>query len=105
MGFNVSRFHNSELVLGALEDAVSKTILLGYLHSDQGSEYDSQKYTTLAEGLGIKISMSAKSSPWENAYQESFYSQFKVDLGRTDRFNELGELIEAISRALFVLQY
>ena len=74
-----------------------KTILR-YLHSDQGSEYDSQKYTTLAEGLGIKISMSAKSSPWENAYQESFYSQFKVDLGRTDRFNELGELIEAISR-------
>ena len=24
VGFNVSRFHNSELVLGALEDAVSK---------------------------------------------------------------------------------
>ena len=47
--------------------------------------------------------MSAKSSPWENAYQESFYSQFKVDLGRTDRFNELGELIEAISKGFFFI--
>jgi len=38
--------------------------------------------------------MSCKGSPWENAYQESFYSQFKVDLGDPNRFNELGELIE-----------
>jgi len=100
VGFNVSRFHNSELVLGALEDAVRKNNPPDCLHSDQGTEYDSQKYTNLAESLGIKISMSAKSSPWENTYQESFYSQFKVDLGRTDRFNEIGELIEAISQAL-----
>ena len=78
MGFNVSRFHNSELVLGALEDAVSKNNPPGYLHSDQGSEYDSQKYTTLAEGLGIKISMSAKSSPWENAYQGIFTPSLKL---------------------------
>lgn len=100
VGFNVSRFHNSELVLGALEDATGKNNPPDFLHSDQGTEYDSQKYTNLAEGLGIKISMSAKSSPWENAYQESFYSQFKVDLGRTDRFSQLGELIEAISGTL-----
>ena len=100
VGFNISRFHNSELVLGALEDALKKNTPPDYLHSDQGTEYDSQKYTNLAEGLGITISMSAKSSPWENAYQESFYSQFKVDLGRTDRFSNLGELIETISGTL-----
>jgi hypothetical protein len=28
--------------------------------------------------------------------KESFYSEFKVDLGHTDRFDLLGELIEAI---------
>ena len=28
--------------------------------------------------------------------QESFYSQFKIDLGDSDRFNSLGELVYAI---------
>jgi len=100
VGFNVSRFHNSELVLGALEDALKKNTPPDYLHFDQGTEYDSQKYTNSVQGLGTKISMSTKSSPWKNAYQESFYSQFKVDLGSTDRFGELGELIEGISGAV-----
>lgn len=44
--------------------------------------------------------MSAKSSPWENAYQESFDSTFKVDLGHTDQFESLGELVEGIHLAI-----
>ena len=36
---------------------------------------------------------SAKVSPWENGYQESFYSQFKVDLGNPERFKTVGELV------------
>lgn len=96
VGVNISRFHNAQLVLGALENALTKQAPPSILHSDQGSEYDSQKYQNLAEKIDIKISMSRKSSPWENAYQESFYSQFKVDLGDPNRFNTLGELIEEI---------
>ena len=42
------------------------------------------------------ISRSAKSSPWENGYQESFYSQFKVDLGDPERFKSVGELVYEI---------
>jgi len=100
VGWNVSRFHNGELVLGALEMALKTHQPPVYLHSDQGSEYESQEYTAMAEKLGIKISMSQKSSPWENAYQESFYSQFKLELGRTNRFGSLGELVEEISQQL-----
>lgn len=40
--------------------------------------------------------MSHKHSPRENGYQESFYSQFKVDLGDPNRFKTLGELAVAI---------
>lgn len=102
IGWNISRFHNQELVLGALEQAVKNHpgCLPEYLHSDQGSEYDSQAWTALAQSLGIKISMSKKQSPWENAYQESFYSQFKVDLSDPNRFETLGELIEAIHQTI-----
>ena len=41
VGWNVTRFHNQELVLGALEHALSnpKRGIPVYLHSDQGSEY------------------------------------------------------------------
>ena len=103
VGWNISRFHNQELVLGALEQALghSQYSIPLYLHSDQGSEYDSQAYTAVAKDLKIKISMSRKQSPWENPYQESFYSQFKLDLGDPNRFETLGELIEAIYQTMY----
>jgi hypothetical protein len=40
--------------------------------------------------------MSPKASPWRNGFQESFYAGFKADLKDIRRFNQLGELIEAI---------
>lgn len=98
IGWNISRYHNKELVIGALLDAVKrqdgKTPL--YIHSDQGSEYDAEDYMVMASSYGITISMSSKHSPWQNAFQESFYSHFKVDLGDPERFETLPELIEAV---------
>jgi len=44
--------------------------------------------------------MSQKGAPWENGYQESFYSQFKVDLGDPNRFTTLGELVYAIYQTI-----
>ena len=69
-------------------------------HSDQGSEYASKDYVALENNLGINPSMSQKGCPWENGYQESFYSQFKVDLGDPNRFNHLGELVWAIYKTI-----
>ena len=97
IGWNISRFHNKELVIRALLNALSKAKSPPlYIHSDQGSEYDAIDYTKLCESNSIQISMSRKASPGENAFQESFYSTFKLDLGKTDRFATLGELIEAL---------
>lgn len=45
--------------------------------------------------------MSRKSSPWENAFQESFYSQFKVELGQVSRFEAVEELIEEIYQTIY----
>lgn len=97
VGFNISRFHNKELVIGALENALTYHRRPHILHSDQGSEYDSQTYYSFCEQIGIKISMSRKASPWENSYQESFYSHFKVDLAEVNRFEDIAELVEEIN--------
>lgn len=94
MGWHVSTAHDSALTSAALFHALTYHKAPQILHSDHGSEYTAKAYTELAEQCGICISMSKKASPWENGYQESFYSQFKVDLGDAERFQTLGELTE-----------
>lgn len=97
IGWSVSVRHDHYLVLEALNMAISKTKKLPlFFHSDQGSEYDSIECIARLQENKITVSMSAKGSPWENGFQESFYSQFKVDLGWPDQFETFGELIEAI---------
>ena len=101
VGFNVSSHHNSQLVTEALKDAIKRTGSIPVIiHSDQGSEYDSEAFIKLAEIYGIKISMSKKHSPWENPHQESFYSQFKVDLGYVSGYDTVEELIEGIYQTI-----
>ncbi len=101
VGTAFGAFHNKELVMEALRDALKKHPPPQYIHSDQGSEYNSQAYINLAQGQGIVISMSDKGKPWENGFQESFYSQFKLELGQTKQFQNLGELVEAIHYQLY----
>lgn len=101
LGWNISRYHNKHLVLGALRDATERTKTKPmYAHSDQGSEYDSESYEAFCQREGIQISMSKKGSPWENAFQESFYSGFKTDLCDPDNFEILGKLVEAINHSI-----
>lgn len=96
VGWSLLNSHAVQLTITALMNAIEKYGRPIILHSDQGSEYKSKVYESFAENLGINLSMSQKGSPWENGYQESFYSQFKVDLGDQNRFKTLGELAVAI---------
>lgn len=102
VGWHVSISNAKELVLEALLDAIKtlgKTPTI--VHTDQGSEYCSKDYLSFLTDLGIQISMSKKASPWENGYQESFYNNFKTDLGlEFDRFGTLGELVAAIYQTI-----
>lgn len=96
VGWSLLTSHSVQLIITALIDAVEKHGRSEVLHSDQGSEYKSRVYGSFAKNLGIQMSMSHKGSPWENGYQESFYGQFKVDLGDPNRYKTLGELAAAI---------
>ncbi len=96
VGFSVMTGHGVALVINALLSALNSKVPPSILHSDQGREYTSKTYSGLVLALGVRGSMSRKASPWENGYQEAFYSQFKVDLGDPNRFESLGELIAEI---------
>lgn len=97
LGWHVANHHTTTLIMEAFSDAVRRTNSKAqYFHSDQGSEYVSGGYESLLQSHGTTPSHSRKSSPWQNGYQESFYSNFKLELGDTKDFNHIGELIEAI---------
>lgn len=101
VGWSVSVRHTTEFVIEAYLDAVRTVGRSAIVHTDQGSEYNSEDYSKFMDGLGVKISMSAKGSPWENGYQESWYDNFKTDLGlEFERFEIIGEFVEAIHNTI-----
>lgn len=101
VGWAVSLRHSADLVAYALINGIKHYPVPKIIHSDQGSEYKSEGYLNLIKGLGIKPSMSRKASPWQNGYQESFYSGFKLELGHPEIYPTLGELVEAIARQIY----
>lgn len=99
VGWHIGMRHTTDLVIRAFLDATERTGRVPRIfHSDQGSEYVSGEYERLLANLGVRASQSKKSSPWENGFQESFYSQFKLELGSSTHFHDLGALVEAIHR-------
>jgi transposase InsO family protein len=98
VGMAMQTNHAVSLVLQSLFSAVEHHARPTIFHSDNGREYGSRVFTRVLAELGIFISRSAKSSPWENGYQEAFYSQFKIDLGDPNRFKTTGELVYEIHR-------
>lgn len=102
LGISISRFHDTDLVLKALIDAINKTKKAPkYIHSDQGSEYKSERYVSYVESKNIVISMSDKASPWQNGRKESFFGRFKEENGDLNRFETLPELVEYIYKQIY----
>jgi len=48
-------------------------------HSDRGSQYSSTGYRGILEEHGIRMSMSGKGEPYDNALMESFFSTLKAE--------------------------
>ncbi len=103
VGWHISNKHTKHLVMEAFLDGLvnQKMQRPKYVHTDQGAEYTAEDYTDLVKNFGIQVSMSTKASPWENGYQESFYNNFKTDLGlEFDRFSDTGQMAEAIHQQI-----
>lgn len=97
LGFNISRSHDALFVKRAIERAIEYAgCLPTWFHSDQGSEYASQRVRLWLENARVQISMNPKASPWCNGSQESFFGRFKTEFGDPDRFDSFGELLEGM---------
>lgn len=96
IGFSFAGTHDQSLVLNALSHALLTHPSPHYLHTDQGSEYTCAAYFALLKKYNIQASFSTKASPWQNGFQESFYSEFKKDLGDVSRFETIALFMEAV---------
>lgn len=105
VGLSVQTTHAVSLTLSAFLSAIHASPRPLIFHSDNGSEYRSIVFVHALTTVGVQISRSAPGCPWENGYQESFYSQFKVDLGDPNRFATLGELVLAIYQTIYAYNH
>lgn len=105
VGWGLGRRLDTELALKALEMALeSRQPDVGLVHhSDRGVQYASAEYTQLLEGYGIRISMSRRANPYDNAYAESFIKTLKYEevylgeyLGYEDAKASIGHFIEEV---------
>jgi transposase InsO family protein len=101
LGISIKTNHSALLVSEALLNALATHPAPAITHSDQGSEYRSRLFRSILTDFNITQSMSKKGSPWQNGYQESFYGNWKVDIGDVNRFSSLGELTAEIYKSMY----
>ena len=83
VGWELDRRLDAGLALNALETALSArggADLSSLIHhSDRGVQYASGDYVSLLRENGIRVSMSAKGNPYDNAFAESFMKTLKYE--------------------------
>ena len=93
IGWALDRTLEDELTLSALRMALKRRGAASGLvhHSDRGTQYASNDYTDLLKANDIKISMSRKASPWDNAACESFMKTLKYEEVHRNEYRDLAE--------------
>jgi len=80
VGYALGRTLSAMLTIAALSDAIGSRDTGSLVHhSDQGYQYCSREYVKILKEAGIKISMSGKANPYDNAKMESFFRTLKVE--------------------------
>ncbi len=83
IGWKLGRDIDTKLALAALNMALADRKHMGISnlvhHSDQGVQYASWEYVEKLKENGIKISMSRKGNPYDNAFAESFIKTLKYE--------------------------
>jgi putative transposase len=102
IGWALDRYLDDELTLTALRMALDRRLSSPGLvhHSDRGSQYASREYIALLEANHIRISMSRKGNPWDNAACESFMKTLKYEEVYRNEYRDLTEARAAIGEFL-----
>lgn len=102
IGWALDRHMEESLPLTALRMALASRNVTAELvhHSDRGSQYASNDYTELLKSHSIRISMSRKANPWDNAACESFMKTLKYEEVLRNEYRDLAEARASIAQFL-----
>jgi transposase InsO family protein len=107
LGWHLSRNIDAKLCLNALSMAFEErkgTSFAGLVHhSDQGVQYAAKEYVKALEENGIRVSMSRKGNPYDNAKAESFFKTFKVEEVYVSEYQSFKDALENIQRFIEVV--
>jgi transposase InsO family protein len=93
VGWALDRTLEAALALSALRMALSRRQIKSGLvhHSDRGVQYACGDYTDLLKQHGIRISMSRRGNPYDNATAESFLKTLKYEEIYRSEYRDLSE--------------
>jgi transposase InsO family protein len=101
VGYDCSDGLEMEGSIRAMKMAIGNKSLEGLIHhSDRGIQYCSNLYTGLLTENGIKISMSEKGNPYENAVAERLNGILKEEFGLSKTFRTKELLYKAVDEAI-----
>jgi len=102
IGWALEQSLEDELTLAALRMALRERQPTPGLvhHSDRGVQYASGDYTDLLKDHKIRISMSRKGNPYDNATCESFMKTLKYDEVHRQEYRDLDEARSCIQQFL-----
>ncbi len=107
IGWELSRHIDAELVLNAIDMAIKARAHMGIFglihHSDQGVQYACEEYVDRLNELGIRISMSRKGNPYDNAFAESFMKTLKAEEVYLKEYKTFDEAYNNIKRFIEVV--
>ena len=69
-------------------------------HSDRGTQYCCAEYVRMIEHFGIRLSMTEKGDPYENAIAERVNGILKNELGLGNTFSSFEQAKEAVDKAV-----
>ena len=102
IGWALDRTLDDRLPLRALRMALDRRAPPPGLvhHSDRGSQYASRDYIELLAANQIRISMSRKANPWDNAACESFMKTLKYEEVYRNEYRDLAQARASIGEFL-----
>lgn len=102
IGWALGRTLETELTLAAIRMAIAaRSPKAGLIHhSDRGVQYAAAAYVALLTERQIRISMSRKGNPYDNAKCESFMKTLKCEEVYRNEYQDLEETYQCIGRFL-----